>query len=281
MDNQTKGRVIELRQQGLGYRQIARLLGANRNSVRDYCRKSGCEESPEEQAQKQGHREYTKGYLINGHNGRFEYINGYTKADGRITVRCLECGYEFEYVARALTRTDPTITCQRCKEREQAERGRQKQEETERRKRIRERIREQERWSRTVFNQQSFSICPECNALFYGRGTYCSKRCYARHNDKKHEIARRARIGKADNTISLIRLYRRDKGRCYLCGEPCDWSDNKTINGVFIAGNKYPSIDHVVPLAKGGAHTWENIKLAHRICNSRKGAKDIPLGSEN
>lgn len=38
----------------------------------------------------------------------------------------------------------------------------------------------------------------------------------------------------------------------------------------FIAGNMYPSIDHVRPLSRGGLHEWGNVKLAHRICNSIK-----------
>lgn len=33
-----------------------------------------------------------------------------------------------------------------------------------------------------------------------------------------------------------------------------------------------------VPLAKGGKDSWENIKLAHCLCNSKKGAKVISGG---
>ena len=44
-----------------------------------------------------------------------------------------------------------------------------------------------------------------------------------------------------------------------------------TIRGnKFIAGNYYPSIDHVIPLSKGGIDTWNNVRLSHRICNSLK-----------
>ena len=31
-------------------------------------------------------------------------------------------------------------------------------------------------------------------------------------------------------------------------------------------------IDHVVPLAKGGSHTLENVRPSHAICNMKKGA---------
>ena len=44
-------------------------------------------------------------------------------------------------------------------------------------------------------------------------------------------------------------------------------------NNSFIAGNDYPSIDHIIPISKGGQHTWDNVQLAHMICNSIKNNK--------
>jgi 5-methylcytosine-specific restriction endonuclease McrA len=32
-------------------------------------------------------------------------------------------------------------------------------------------------------------------------------------------------------------------------------------------------IEHIIPISKGGAHTQENLQLAHPVCNLRKGAK--------
>lgn len=32
------------------------------------------------------------------------------------------------------------------------------------------------------------------------------------------------------------------------------------------------SLDHITPLSKGGPHTYENVVLAHRECNSKRGA---------
>ncbi len=34
-----------------------------------------------------------------------------------------------------------------------------------------------------------------------------------------------------------------------------------------------PSIDHIVPITRGGTHTWDNAQLAHLLCNTRKGNK--------
>jgi CRISPR/Cas system Type II protein with McrA/HNH and RuvC-like nuclease domain len=75
-----------------------------------------------------------------------------------------------------------------------------------------------------------------------------------------------------DFDITLETLYKRDNGVCYLCGEVCDWSDHEWRDGNHYTGNKYPTIDHVVPLMLGGSHTWENIRLACFKCNTEKGA---------
>jgi 5-methylcytosine-specific restriction endonuclease McrA len=34
-----------------------------------------------------------------------------------------------------------------------------------------------------------------------------------------------------------------------------------------------PSLDHVIPLAREGSHTRDNVKLSHLACNLRKGTK--------
>lgn len=90
--------------------------------------------------------------------------------------------------------------------------------------------------------------------------TNCRRKLRNRHSDNRLE-------GKVvDSDITLEKLFKRDGGVCYLCGEPCDWSDRtKTITGM-----NYPSIDHVYPLSKGGLHAWDNVKLAHFGCNIRK-----------
>jgi hypothetical protein len=58
-------------------------------------------------------------------------------------------------------------------------------------------------------------------------------------------------------------LMKRDQGICGICEE--DVVDTE--------GPMRPSIDHVIPLARGGLHQVENLQLAHYRCNLSKGAR--------
>ena len=73
--------------------------------------------------------------------------------------------------------------------------------------------------------------------------------------------------------VTLKKIMKRDNGICKLCGKPVDVRDRKGGG----AGYYYPTIDHIVPLSKGGGHTMSNVQLAHLICNSRKGADNAKV----
>lgn len=64
--------------------------------------------------------------------------------------------------------------------------------------------------------------------------------------------------------------------KCALCGGKCDPSDtwvNK--DGRTCIGKNYPTVDHIIPISKGGCDTFDNVQLAHKQCNSLKGAKAV------
>jgi 5-methylcytosine-specific restriction endonuclease McrA len=58
--------------------------------------------------------------------------------------------------------------------------------------------------------------------------------------------------------VALIHVAERDGWRCAICA------------GVVTRATW--SLDHVIPLSKGGPHTYSNVVLAHRSCNSSRGA---------
>lgn len=104
----------------------------------------------------------------------------------------------------------------------------------------------------------------------YNRKT-CSEECSKNRTDR-YKDSRINKTNLVDKDISLRKLYDRDEGICYLCKEETDYSDfyfDKKRNK--IADENYPSIDHVIPLSKGGKHSWQNVKLACRYCNNKKG----------
>lgn len=67
-------------------------------------------------------------------------------------------------------------------------------------------------------------------------------------------------------------ILRKTATVCALCGMPLD----KSL--------KYPdpmsiSIDHVIPVARGGKSTLGNLQATHLICNKEKGKKIINLNN--
>lgn len=70
-----------------------------------------------------------------------------------------------------------------------------------------------------------------------------------------------------DKTITLPKLIKRDKGICQICGLPVD-CNARSGRSIY---KYYPTLDHIIPISKGGSHTWKNVRLAHMICNAGKG----------
>ncbi len=62
-------------------------------------------------------------------------------------------------------------------------------------------------------------------------------------------------------------VFNRDKGIYGLCYQPVD------------PGNWH--LDHVVPLAAGGDHSYKNTQVSHPACNLSKGAKLVMARSES
>lgn len=64
--------------------------------------------------------------------------------------------------------------------------------------------------------------------------------------------------------INHTEVFERDNWTCHLCKEP--------INR-YLRGDNWMrvTLDHVIPLCKGGSHTYDNVAAAHWICNMQKG----------
>lgn len=113
------------------------------------------------------------------------------------------------------------------------------------------------------------SSCPHCSSTFRltrADQVYCSQRCKDRASGKRTrpDARRRARKrGSATEPVRPAAVFSRDGWRCGLCSRSIP------------ASLSYPhpdsaSVDHIVPLAFGGAHTYANVQAAHLRCNQRK-----------
>ena len=138
--------------------------------------------------------------------------------------------------------------------------------------------------------------CAECGELFVGAdhpwrpAAYCSQACagqrfrrenpektkaYARAYRKRHpekffhqgKPYKRARhYGVAYEYVSPESIFERDGYRCGICGE-------LTERDEVVPQPNAPTMDHIVPMSKGGPHLAVNIQCACFICNCRKGAR--------
>lgn len=116
--------------------------------------------------------------------------------------------------------------------------------------------------------------CAICGCVFvahYPLAKYCSKKC----SRKVTRIRKRYEGITIDKDITVQKLAKRDHDKCQLCGLPVDWNDKHKTDKAVICGDMYPSIDHIIPISSGGLHAWNNVQLAHRICNTRKSNKVI------
>jgi 5-methylcytosine-specific restriction endonuclease McrA len=82
---------------------------------------------------------------------------------------------------------------------------------------------------------------------------------------KRDAARRRARLMDAFvEDVDPIRVFEADGYRCYGC-------DRKCIKGAPNNHPLQPTLDHVIPLSKGGTHEYTNIRTMCRQCNVRKG----------
>jgi hypothetical protein len=77
---------------------------------------------------------------------------------------------------------------------------------------------------------------------------------------RNREHARRARLrGSFVEYVDVRVVYERDEGICGICG-------------IFVEIDDF-HLDHVIPVSRGGEHSYANTQTSHALCNIRKGAQ--------
>lgn len=88
----------------------------------------------------------------------------------------------------------------------------------------------------------------------------------ARLKSERHDARRRARkYGVEYEPIDRRQVFIRDNWTCGICGGAVDPS-------LRWPARECATVDHIVPLARGGSHTYANTQCAHACCNIKKGA---------
>lgn len=117
--------------------------------------------------------------------------------------------------------------------------------------------------------------CRECGHTFHSthaNAVYCSPMCRQKSKYGNSHLSRARHYGCTyEHGVTLTRLIERDGLTCYICGKQCDPNDTSWGS----SGPDRPTLDHVVPLAKGGGHVWGNVKVCCGECNSAKRDLDV------
>lgn len=114
------------------------------------------------------------------------------------------------------------------------------------------------------------SSCMGCRKAMLTRASRplcdsCRLRRRREHSIRKNFRRRSAKLGER---YAIEQVAWRDGWTCHLCDKPVD------------PALSYPdpmsaSRDHVLPISLGGIDEAENVRLAHWICNSRRGARPL------
>ena len=91
------------------------------------------------------------------------------------------------------------------------------------------------------------------NARAWAAANREQRRSYQNEYSRRRYAAER---GSAVEPIDRGAVWARDGGTCHICGQACE-PDNWHM-------------DHVAPIARGGAHVMDNVAVSHPACNRRK-----------
>lgn len=85
-----------------------------------------------------------------------------------------------------------------------------------------------------------------------------------RNPDKVLSTCAKRRAAKSNllvEPVSRAVVWDRDDGMCHICGQP--------------ANRNNWHLEHIIPLSRGGEHSYDNTAVRHPRCNLSKGAKRL------
>lgn len=90
---------------------------------------------------------------------------------------------------------------------------------------------------------------------------------------RRESINRGAPSNPADRILRTA-VYLRDAGRCQICGRLLEQDvlgmGRDERNDLLQQGVYLMSLDHIIPVSKGGTHTYANVRATCEPCNTSK-----------
>jgi hypothetical protein len=114
-------------------------------------------------------------------------------------------------------------------------------------------------------NARSQWRCEVCLSaeMWHINSPYCAPCRRVLTKGKKEHRSRARHFGVPYEAVNAAAVFQRDNWTCHLCSEPISreakWPDQMCA-----------SLDHVIPMSKGGPHSYTNVAASHWLCNVLK-----------
>ena len=119
------------------------------------------------------------------------------------------------------------------------------------------------------FNILYFKQCKYCDTFFVSRWshqTQCGSQGCISAQITDRTMTRRAAIHNVSSElVRPIDVFERDGWVCQSCNKQLRQKDRGKMKP------ESPEIDHVIPISRGGPHTYDNLQTMCKECNGRKG----------
>jgi len=108
--------------------------------------------------------------------------------------------------------------------------------------------------------------CHRCYTREIHRERFANDPAFRRASiNANHRRRVRETGGKVDESLDIFQVFEEENWICQICGDQCDP----------LLRDRDPdmvTIDHIIPVSKGGSHTRANVQTAHFRCNMEKQA---------